>query len=87
MSHKKAAHEWAALESALMDNSPPCAGDARFTLDDPPDALAVICRRCPIRVACRVYAVKARPEAGYWAGRHYGNVSRETPKRKEGNAA
>ncbi|GGA59404.1 hypothetical protein GCM10011490_06770 [Pseudoclavibacter endophyticus] len=79
---RKAEREWAALQEALAVTRPACAGDDRFVADDPPAVLAGICRRCPARAPCGAYARRAKPGAGYWAGRDWAK-----PYREEGEAA
>ena len=74
----RGAAEYRALSYALDHVTPPCSDDPRFSLDPreiAPDELnhigATICRRCPIKPACRAYGDTARPLAGIWAGKTY----------------
>jgi len=49
-----------------------CAGDDRFAGDDVSepvvDALAVVCRACPVRVQCDAFALDVEAVWGMWAG-------------------
>ena len=67
----KAAKEWAALQTALLDLPAGCDDDPRFTQDDSLDEfLRPICNACPVKQWCRDYSVKAKPP-GYWAGHRF----------------
>lgn len=66
------------LVAAMRDAEPACQGDGRFILDDQPaEALADICHRCPLSAACRDYAATARPIDGIWAGRRWNKKPRQ----------
>ena len=73
--------EYATLQDALQQYTPPCAGDNRYTADELDEAtraeLSAGCDLCTIRPLCRAYATAARPRAGMWAGRHYSNARKE----------
>lgn len=70
------------LRDDLLNADPACeSGDADLFTgpdlfeDEPDDArkareakAKVVCRGCPARAACLVYALAALPEAGVWAG-------------------
>jgi len=63
------------LRHAMQDTTPACRDDERFVADylttQHRFELGKICRACPLRAACRAYATRARPEAGFWAGEMY----------------
>lgn len=60
------------LATAMVHAEAACKGDARFTDDDQEaEELAPICRSCPLWRECLVYAQKAKPAGGIWAGRRW----------------
>lgn len=67
------AEAWAALVRAMENTLPRCDGDDRFTQEDigPSTAriLREVCQTCPLLELCADYADRARPSAGFWAGR------------------
>lgn len=64
---------WARLSAALRDSAPGCAGLDIFTADqltgDQLDFCDGICTRCPVFDLCDAFALAARVQAGFWAGR------------------
>lgn len=81
------------LLTAMREDRPVCLGDRRFTddrlriSDDAEEFadMAEACASCPLLDACREFAVMARPEAGFWAGRWRGGDPR--PLRRNGGEA
>ena len=61
---------WDALQLALDEVRPPCAGDDRWTSDDPDDLLEAAdrCLDCPLMLACDEYATTADERHGCWGG-------------------
>lgn len=63
---------WDALNRALQDDAPPCAGHASFTADSrtelQQERCASICARCPVIDQCDAYATAAKVDFGFWAG-------------------
>lgn len=52
---------WVALRRAMLDATPACLGDDRFTSDQSAlSDLAPICRRCPLLGPCRDLAQTPR---------------------------
>jgi len=49
-----------------------CGGDDRFTRDDVSEplveALAAVCRACPVTVQCTAFALEVEAAWGMWAG-------------------
>jgi hypothetical protein len=66
---------WDALNEALEDCAPPCAGRALFTADQLSDEeradCASICANCPVADLCGAYATADKVTSGFWAGHHY----------------
>lgn len=62
------------LTEEAEHSKPLCANNPLFTSDDTShDAeCAELCTCCPLRAACRSFAVFEHPAAGFWAGRRYG---------------
>jgi hypothetical protein len=67
--------DMAALQRALADATPLCAGNERFIAEDlePVDLaeMTALCDLCPARFACSGYARATKPPAGFWAGKLY----------------
>jgi hypothetical protein len=66
---------WDALNEALQDARPACAGQALFTADsltaDQRGDCSSICARCPVLHLCGAYATAAKVTSGFWAGHSY----------------
>lgn len=64
---------WDALQEAMQTTPPLCADAPEFTSDNlsPDDAAwcASVCNRCEVLELCGDYADRARPSAGFWAGK------------------
>lgn len=73
----RASESYLVLGNAMAETFTPCRGDNRFTADllTPTDktALKAICDTCLLFDQCHTYADLARPPAGFWAGKTYGN--------------
>lgn len=76
--------EYEALASAMDDHAPACRDVPYFitdphVLDDDLKAdLRGLCHGCPLFDLCDAYARRARPKAGFWAGRYYINATKES---------
>lgn len=85
---------WQALSDALVSETPPCEGDARFVADVPSAAdvehMQSVCASCPILAECAAFA-DASPRwsmAGFWAGSKRGTQLRASgPRKKASDAA
>lgn len=78
--------EYRALLDARERIAPACDNDRRFTADTrtehDAEQMRRLCRSCPLVTLCDAYARRARPDAGFWAGRTWHKPTRtegETP--------
>lgn len=66
---------WASLNAALQEHTPLCDGIELFTADrlsdDERDLCERICAGCDVLGLCDAYAVTAKVDFGFWAGRSY----------------
>lgn len=74
--HTTAIEQYEQLGRAMAAWAPPCDTDLRYVTEALPAAdrleLQTTClTRCLIREQCDAYARRARPPAGFWAGRAY----------------
>jgi hypothetical protein len=73
----RASEAYDLLHTAMTETLAPCNGIELFTAEtlSPADkaVLRPICDTCPLFDLCRTYAELARPTAGLWAGKTYGN--------------